>query len=847
MKFSNRDWENGMKKNVMMLVALLWGGSALAQQVTGLAGWNIVLDPGHSFRENMGVAGFSEAEKNVRVAWALRDLLLQTTDIDTVFLTREDDNTNVGLSARSAYANSIGAAWFHSIHSNATGSGGASDVNTALLLWPQLADYSERLPVGHKRMSDIMIDQLSRGMRIKSIGSRGDCYFYNEGICPRNSVTKYTLMPAELSEAGYHTNMAQNMRQMSAAFNKLEAYTFYWSILKYHGLPLPVNPVLTGIVYDLERNVPINAATVTAGEKSYTTDSFETTFYKYTTDPEALRNGVFLLDGLPSGTLKVMVSAPDYYSDTLQVALSDTFFTFLDPKLIWKRPPAVKSSSPAQGYERQPAWGNISITFNRPLNRASFESAFKIEPAVSGQFVWGNNDQQMIFKPDTLDFETDYQVTIAATGVDRYGHPLDGNGDRVGGDEFVLNFRTGPRDMAAPRITAVYPPTNSAAVDARPILNITFDEVIDAGSIQPALFTLQKNGTTTPIPHTVVHNVVRSRSILSFAPSEDLEPGQLYSLLIAPGLRDTLGNEESGIKTVRLKTGAAFWRTRAIDAFENGVENWWQPSASGTTTGTIADSTRSYGSSLILNPLTSSTLSFAIDYGWNTGSPAWLLRDYLFGGPAKAVTFDKSSYLQVYLFGDNSGTLFRFAVDDRVPVAAAENHEVSPWYKVNWYGWRLISWEMNNEAPGSWLGDGRLDGTLAFDSIQLGYEPGSQTSGTLYFDDLRVAEYSAVGVVQAGADVPARFALEQNYPNPFNPSTTILYDLPEGMHEVSVRIYDLLGRPVRALVETRQSAGHYSVQWDGRDDAGRLAASGVYLFRIATPLFNAVKRMVYIK
>jgi len=135
-----------MKKNVMMLVALLWGGSALAQQVTGLAGWNIVLDPGHSFRENMGVAGFSEAEKNVRVAWALRDLLLQTTDIDTVFLTREDDNTNVGLSARSAYANSIGAAWFHSIHSDATGSGGASEVNSALLLWGQLADYNERPP-----------------------------------------------------------------------------------------------------------------------------------------------------------------------------------------------------------------------------------------------------------------------------------------------------------------------------------------------------------------------------------------------------------------------------------------------------------------------------------------------------------------------------------------------------------------------------------------------------------------------------------------------------------------------------------------------------------------------------
>lgn len=836
-----------MKKTIIALMALLWGGSVLAQQVTGLAGWNIVLDPGHSFRENMGVAGFSEAEKNVRVAWALRDLLLQTTDIDTVFLTREDDFTEVKLGPRSAYANSLGAAWFHSIHSDATGSGGASEVNSALLLWGQLANYNERPPAGGKGMSDIMINQLSRGMRIKSSGSRGDCYFYNTGACPYLSVTKNTLMPAELSEAGYHTNMAQNMRQMSAAFNKLEAYTLYWSILKYHDIPLPANPVLTGIVADLERNVPVNGATITVGDKSYTTDSFETTFHKYTTDPEALRNGVYLLDGLSTGSLEVIVSAPDYYPDTLQVTAADTFFTFVDPKLVWKRPPAVKLSSPADGYERQPAWGNLSFIFNRPVDRASFEAAFKIEPAVTGQFLWGNNDQQMIFKPDTLDFESAYQVTIAATGLDRYGHPLDGNGDRVGGDDFVLHFRSGPMDMTAPRITAVYPPTNSPAIDTRPILNVTFDEVIDAASIHPGLFTLQKNGTTTPIPHLYAHAVVGSRSVLSFAPAVDLEPNQLYALLIAPGLRDTLGNEEGGTKTVRMKTGTTFWRARTIDTFENGVENWWQPSASGTTTGTIADSTRSYGSSVIVNPLTGSALSFAIDYGWNTGSSAWLLRDYLFGGPAKAVTFDKSSCLQVYLFGDNSGTLFRFAVDDRVPVAAAENHEVSPWYKVNWYGWRLISWDMNSEAAGSWLGDGQLDGTLAFDSIQLGFEPGGKTSGTLYFDDLRIADYSAVGVEEEAAAAPATFSLSQNYPNPFNPSTTILYDLPEGVHEVSVRIYDLLGRPVRTLVETRQSAGHYSVLWDGRDDGGHAAASGVYLYRINTPRFTAVKRMLFIK
>ena len=90
-------------------------------QVKGLKGWNIVLDPGHSQKENMGIYNYSEAEKNVRVALALRELLLQTTDIDTVYLTRTDDRQLVGLTQRSDYANSLGAAWFHSIHSNAPG------------------------------------------------------------------------------------------------------------------------------------------------------------------------------------------------------------------------------------------------------------------------------------------------------------------------------------------------------------------------------------------------------------------------------------------------------------------------------------------------------------------------------------------------------------------------------------------------------------------------------------------------------------------------------------------------------------------------------------------------------
>ncbi|HNW59428.1 MAG TPA: Ig-like domain-containing protein [bacterium] len=836
-----------MKKLLLTLIWLSWILSAAAQQVTGLAGWNIVLDPGHSFKENMGVSGFSEAEKNVRVALALRDLLLQTTDIDTVFLTREDDKTNVSLSSRSQYANALGATWFHSIHSNATGSGGASETNAALLLWGQMPDYSDRPPAGGKAMSDIMIGQLSRGMRIPSEGSRGDCYFYNTGWCPYLSVTRNTLMPAELSEAGYHTNPAQNQRQMCAAFNKLEAYTLYWSILKYHGIPLPANPILSGIVTDLERKLPINGATLQVGGKSFTTDSWESLFHTYSSDPEALRNGFYLIDGLTAGSQQLIATAPEYYPDTLQVTLADTSLTFTDVKLVWKRPPAVTLSNPSPDFERQPAWATLSFTFNRPVDRASVEAAFHIEPAATGKFAWESGNQRVLFKPDTLAYETAYTVTLAPTAHDPYGHVLDGNGDKIAGDAYQLTFRTGPRDMNPPRIFAVYPPASGTAVDARPILNITFDEVIDSTSVRPELFSLLKSGTTTPVPFAMTHYVIGGKSLLCFVPQMDLDPGQIYSLLIAPGLQDKSGNMESATKTYRFKTGTAFWRTKSIDTFESGIPNWWSPLTSGTTTGVLADSTRAYAASDIVNPLTSGTLALAIDYAWNPASTAWLLREYLNSGAPKSVTFDKSQRLQVYLFGDNSGTRFRFAVDDRLPVTGSANHEVSPWYTVNWYGWRLISWDMSSEPCGSWLGDGQLDGTLGFDSIQLDYQPGGQISGTLRFDDLRIADFSSVGVEETATQAPWSYTLEQNYPNPFNPATTIHYTLPEGVHEVALGIYDIMGRKVRQLVQGRQGGGTQSAEWDGRDDAGHTVPSGVYMYQITSSRFHAARRMLFLR
>jgi flagellar hook assembly protein FlgD len=95
-------------------------------------------------------------------------------------------------------------------------------------------------------------------------------------------------------------------------------------------------------------------------------------------------------------------------------------------------------------------------------------------------------------------------------------------------------------------------------------------------------------------------------------------------------------------------------------------------------------------------------------------------------------------------------------------------------------------------------------------------------------------------------NIPREFTLYQNYPNPFNPITTIEYDLPENTH-VNLAVYDMLGRKVKTLTDSYQELGYKSVQWDGTDENGISLGSGMYLYRLSTENFTAMKKIVLLK
>ena len=98
------------------------------------------------------------------------------------------------------------------------------------------------------------------------------------------------------------------------------------------------------------------------------------------------------------------------------------------------------------------------------------------------------------------------------------------------------------------------------------------------------------------------------------------------------------------------------------------------------------------------------------------------------------------------------------------------------------------------------------------------------------------------------SSVPDGFVLEQNYPNPFNPSTTIKYSIPvetghaPSLQDVTLKVYDMLGREITTLVDEAKSPGTYEVTFD----ASKLS-SGVYLYKLQSGSFNQTKKLLLLK
>lgn len=104
---------------------------------------------------------------------------------------------------------------------------------------------------------------------------------------------------------------------------------------------------------------------------------------------------------------------------------------------------------------------------------------------------------------------------------------------------------------------------------------------------------------------------------------------------------------------------------------------------------------------------------------------------------------------------------------------------------------------------------------------------------------------SAVKELETGV-IPQDYSLEQNYPNPFNPATVIAFSLSEP-GDISLEVFDILGRRVVTLANGARDAGIHRVVWDGQSEQGEPVASGMYFYRLQTSRFTQTRKMLLLK
>jgi hypothetical protein len=142
----------------------------------------------------------------------------------------------------------------------------------------------------------------------------------------------------------------------------------------------------------------------------------------------------------------------------------------------------------------------------------------------------------------------------------------------------------------------------------------------------------------------------------------------------------------------------------------------------------------------------------------------------------------------------------------------------------------MLKFIMPNKGFGFAVENGVLDQVVRSDSTAVCYV--SVNIPTYNSISVKVSTDTTLAIQDDG--VIHGFALRQNYPNPFNPATRIEYSLAK-RSEVTLTIYDILGREVIQLVKDHLEPGDHSANWDGRTATGEQAPTGIYIARLLVP------------
>ncbi len=247
-----------------------------------------------------------------------------------------------------------------------------------------------------------------------------------------------------------------------------------------------------------------------------------------------------------------------------------------------------------------------------------------------------------------------------------------------------------------------------------------------------------------------------------------------------------------------------------LDSAENGLTRWTAVGGWGLTTSQSYSPNNSFTDSPTGNYSNTTTRSLTLTTALNVTSSPVLKLSYWFKH-----TIDTLDNAYIDISNDNGVT----------------------WKSAKFY----------NKTVNTWTRDVIDISSLANSSPTLKIRFSMVSNGTvtadgIYIDNIKLAGYNVTPTsIINNNEIPSDFSLSQNYPNPFNPVTVIHYSLNEN-RLTTLKIFNVLGREVATLVNGKQNAGSYSVNFNASN-----LSSGVYFYKLESGEFAETKRMILLK
>lgn len=481
-----------------------------------------------------------------------------------------------------------------------------------------------------------------------------------------------------------------------------------------------------------------------------------------------------------------------------------------DYAAAWKNiPPAtpeITSAYPSTGDTLQ-VYDKVNFNFNTAMDASSLDSAFSITPHADGKLVMNPDFTNWTFAPDTLlEPSTNYTITIGSSAASLLGIHLT--------SPYSLSFSTGTADTAGPRVIAVSPNNGGTSV-SKAYIEFILNEPVHLSDITSYITLTDSTGSNVAFTEDQFHVTTGGLSIVAVRASAGLIPGMKYTVTLLPGVMNyyDVPTKESYSSSFTVNTTQSSGGS-VIEGFESSLGTWQQPSASKLTYGV---DTSSSNFSIAYKPYDGFN-SGALNYKFDSSRAQCAVEN------SQGLNISSSGSFGMWVFGDNSGNELDF-------IFGPASEHIIPIDTINWYGWKYVGmWRANTDTTTSMFkgfATKRLPGAL------LG-------SGTIYVDDIQVNGI-VTGVGGDIAGVPNSFTLFQNYPNPFNPTTVIKYQL-KAAGNVTLKVYDVLGREVATLVDGRQNEGSHAVTFN----AARLP-SGVYFYRLDAGSYIKTRKMILVK